>query len=570
MRITRVEVKNYRSLFGEDQKPAFCFDVAAGVNTLVGPNNCGKSNVLRAMSLALDPAQVLDRDRDMPAHYFFAVPWITLTLQCDRKVSVERTLLRYAEDYERSLKGATGSTFAEDGVVRLAVSFPGNDLSGARRVEQIQARGKGALRGDPEKLDKALTQLRKSYRFVLVESGQSLEELLTGKFREILHTVIREHRGDDFDAADRRRSGYVETLQDTLLDPLRCGIQAIVGDLFPEITGVSLLPRVPSIDETLSEVAVHLRDGTDSALANKGTGVRGGVTVAMLRYLADHGKRSMIFAVEEPEAFLHPGAQEDLRDELEGLAARPDVTLLVSTHSPFVVSRRSDAQVVALSKSAEGRTFMAGCARGDETKASLLGGLFRDAALADILDRSAFVPSEAKAVLITEGEGDLVSLRLAAARAGRADLLDGLHLSAAGGAIKAVAQALVTKSQTAKPIMVLLDSDEPGRKAREMLSDRFRFQNKKEVTSYGELFANETGIEAEDLWPSSLLEQFVTERGEAQVLTGKHKRNDGDWHYDISAAAKDELGGFLEANVAPADCERWVSLLETIRQRLAA
>lgn len=64
MKITRVEIKNFRSLFDEP----VAFDVAEGMNTLVGANNCSKSNILRAVSIALDPDLQIDRDLDMPGH----------------------------------------------------------------------------------------------------------------------------------------------------------------------------------------------------------------------------------------------------------------------------------------------------------------------------------------------------------------------------------------------------------------------------------------------------------------------------------------------------------------------
>ncbi|MGH9277887.1 MAG: ATP-dependent nuclease [Acidimicrobiales bacterium] len=184
-----------------------------------------------------------------------------------------------------------------------------------------------------------------------------------------------------------------------------------------------------SIDDTLSNVAVNVTDAVETGLAAKGTGVRGAAMVAMLRYLADHRKRSMVFAVEEPEAFLHPAAQEDLRDDLEGLGERPDVTLLVTTHSPFVVSRDAKARVTALAKDPEGRTLVTGVAQGDEPHASLLGGLFRDAILADVLER-ARVPGDAKGVVVVEGRTDAEYLRIAARVSGPPDLLDGLHVAA--------------------------------------------------------------------------------------------------------------------------------------------
>jgi len=44
MRLTRLQVTNYRSLFGERVD----IDFPPDMNAIIGPNNCGKSNLLRA------------------------------------------------------------------------------------------------------------------------------------------------------------------------------------------------------------------------------------------------------------------------------------------------------------------------------------------------------------------------------------------------------------------------------------------------------------------------------------------------------------------------------------------
>jgi putative ATP-dependent endonuclease of OLD family len=535
------------------------------MNALIGPNNCGKSNILRAVAFCLDPAFHVDPDRDTPAGMQWAYPRVTLDLRPNRS-GPEGTLLRYAEEYERSVTGVS-ETNAADGLIRLTSVYQSPGSSGVRH-DYLYARGAGNRQGDSEKLQRALGQLRRTLRFILIQSGQSLESFLTGKFREILHTVVREHLRDKFEHAEQRRSGYIEGLQADLLNPLRELIGKVVQDLFPEVTAVSLVPQVSGIDEALANVAVNVTDAVESSLANKGTGVRGAVLVAMLRYLADNGRRSMVFAVEEPEAFLHPGAQEELRDELDDLGRRRDVTLLITTHSPFVVSRLASSKIVALAKDGTGRTTVTGEARGDQPHASLLGGLFRDAALIDLLDRANQVPRQCGGVLIVEGIGDKRYIELAVHKAGRPDLVDGLHITPAGGATKAVLEAVVLKRVTSKPVAVLLDSDEIGRTARDRLVSQFNFRKGRDVTMYGEAFANPEGVEAEDLFPSRLLEGFVQQCGEQRVLQGKWRRTDGGWHFDLNATGKDSILEFLDKSLTADDCAQWVKLLELVRRRM--
>jgi hypothetical protein len=567
LKIAKIQIKNYRSLFAAKQEQTVSLELAEGMNALVGINNTGKSNLLRAVALALDPDHPFDRERDMPGPLMYAFPRVTLEFACEGRTAPERTLLKRADEYERSLLKTGKKTYAQDGIVRFTVSFPGNERFGATRQETIGIRGSGARQGDPEKLERAVWQFRRTLRFVMIESGQSLEGVLAGKFREILRSVIREHQRDAFETAENKRSDFVEGLQSDLLSPLRTRIESIVSDLFPEITGVALQPDVADIESILSNVGVELLDSVQTPLADKGTGVRGAVLVAMLRYLADQSRRSMVFAVEEPEAFLHPAAQEDLRDDLERLAERRDVTLLVSTHSPFVLSRDSKARLFSLVKDSEGRTRIAGVAAGDAGHAPLLGGLFRDAIVSQILDRTAEIPSTAAAIVLVEGLTDADYLRLAAKFSGRRDLIQDLHIVAAGGASKLVLEATVMRARTSLPVLVVLDSDEAGRSAAKTLVEKLGFQKGQRVMTYSAVFdGNPQGVEAEDLFPNALLRRFLGEFGEDAVLSEKKQSTElGKWHFGLNATGKDLVAAFLEKNAKAKDFEKWVELLGLIR-----
>jgi len=564
MKLVKVEITNYRSLFRETAEGIFTLDLSDGMNALIGPNNCGKSNVLRAVALALDSSFQFDREHDKPAGMAWTSGRVTLEFRCDSQVSPEATLLKYAHNYEMSANSGSEESYAREGLVRLTVYF--SAAGGATRHERLYARGAGARSGDQELLDKALRQFRKCHRF---ESGQSLESLLAGKFREILHTVIQEDLKSKLEAADRRRTGYIEGLQGEVLDPLRQRIKEVVCDLFPEVKDVSLVPQVSSIEQTLSNVGVNVTDAIETSLAAKGTGVRGAVMVAMLRYLADQSRRSMVFAIEEPEAFLHPGAQEELRDDLEALGQRKDVSVLITTHSPFVVSRDPKARIIALTKDPEGRTRISGQASGSDSHASLLGGLFRDAALPDILDRSARLPPTAEGVLVVEGITDEAFLRLAASKQKRQDLLADIFISPADRAEKAVVQAVLMKQQTPKPILVLLDDDDTGRACFDNLVKRFGFAKGRQVMFYRDIGGQRPGgTEAEDLFPPDLMERFVQEKGEVRVVKSKVAIKDGGWRYDLNATGKESIPVWLEDRSTPGDFGLWLELIGEIRKRM--
>jgi 5S rRNA maturation endonuclease (ribonuclease M5) len=497
----------------------------------------------------------------------YAFPEVLLHFAVDGRSSGERTLLRYAEEYEQAVNGGR-RTYAQDGEVRLEVNYYNNKAGVITRRERIRARGAGARAGEQQAVAKVLDKLRGNYRFVLVESGESLESLLAGRFREILHLVIRDHLKTELLKAEANRSKYVEDLQHALLAPLRESIKGDLAGVFAEIVDVSLVPDVPLVEATLSNVEIRLTDAVETALAGKGTGVRGGVLVAMLRYLADRTRRSMIFAIEEPETFLHPAAQEGLRDGLEVLAARKDVTLLISTHSPYILSRASDAQVVALARDDRGLTRIMGCADGDAAHSHLVASLFRDPGIAILLEKSAEIPTGTRAVVVAEGTTDVDYLKLAATSAARPDLLEGLHLLAAGGATKLAAQALIANARDDRTVVALLDSDQPGKKARDMLVD-LGFA-KRSILLYHTVMSPKVAndeVEAEDLLPNNLLLKFISDFGEANVLSEKCKRSDGQWHFGFNQLGKSELTGWLATHAKASDWSLFVSMLESIRDR---
>lgn len=572
MRLASVEIRDYRSIFVDDGGQPLRLDLAEGANTLVGQNNCGKSNVLRAISLALDPHHEFRAEDDTPGPRPFSHPIITLGFLGDASHEEQAAVLAAAGAYEQSLGVGKADTRAARGEVALQVSFvPTSD--GVRRDEAIltDAQAKSAhVDGPNPLLEAALAALRDSVRFVLISSGESIESVLEGNFREILHSVVRERLRVEFDTAEQSRQTYIDGLQDILLRPLRDRLTADVGGMFPEIDGILLSPEVSTIERTLSHVGVSVGDVVTTPLAGKGTGVRGGVLVAMLSYLALNATRGMVFAVEEPEAFLHPASQEDLRDRLEQIAAATGVTLLVTTHSPFTVTRSPTGRIFCLAKDREGRTRVGETAAGDADHAPLVGGLIRDTSLETLLASATALPAGTEAVVLVEGEGDRHCFELAARLIGRNDLIAGLHFRPTGGTLKMITQAVITKAAVELPVVVVVDNDEPGRHVRSTLTgNTFGFSGKRVVT-YAEVMGDGTWatfpVEAEDLFDPRLLEAFVDLHGQA-VIDGSKKRPDGAFHYDLNQSAKEVLGSFLSTQASAPDVQRWIEMLLLVRRR---
>jgi 5S rRNA maturation endonuclease (ribonuclease M5) len=566
IKLASVEVKNFRSIWDpRDEGPGdgkLVLELGNGMNALVAPNNVGKSNVLKAIALALgeDHGDGFLAERDRPTALQWAVPSITLDFRLEVPLSTpEATLLRRAEEYERSVGGLSTQTYAGRGRVRLRVKYQGDS-----RVEFLASRGSGDRQGDPRLNERALDQLRKCVRFVFIRSGESLETFLAGRFREVLRNVLEDSHRDEVRRAEQLRGDYVAGLRDSLLSALQGYLASELGEIVPEITAVELTPEVPGLDATLAAADIRLADVARTGLAEKGTGIRGGLLVAMLRYLTEHSKRSLVFAVEEPESFLHPQAQLELRRDLEALAERPDATLLVTTHSPFILSRAPEARVFRLGKRSDGGTTVLADAWGHEECVDAISDLFGGIAPLPRMIEDASRVEGSRGIVIVEGQTDATYLRRAAELHRRPELLEGVHLICAGGAEAAVVQAVTWTERKVAPVVVLLDADAHGRRARQRLTGDFKLQGKRVLTYAKWAGGAQDGVEAEDLFPQEFLEAFITSHGESHVLGEKRQIGPTRWHFGLTQAGKELFGRHVEKRATASDLAGFIPVLEAI------
>lgn len=338
-------------------------------------------------------------------------------------------------------------------------------------------------------------------------------------------------------------------------EALATTLTATLRRVLPEVTSVTVTDRlrVEVTDDLGAPLALPLL----RALAAIGTA----------RHLPAQGVPPPAVIVEAPEALLHPGAQELVARELVELAATAEIPVVCTTASPFVVPRTPETRVVALARDADGRTRVVGSEVGDQPQARLLGGLLRDTGLAGVLDRVGAVPADTRAVLIVEGGTDEAYLRLAASVLGREQVLDGVVIHVAGGAMPAALAAVVLRAERDVPLIVLLDHDDNGRRARHTLVERFGFDRSHQVLTYAEVIhGNPPGVEAETLFDLALLRRFVAEQGPGASPGERWIQT--TWHVPLTGAAKSALVGWLEEHARAEHLDAWARLLDRLEEML--
>jgi hypothetical protein len=99
----------------------------------------------------------------------------------------------------------------------------------------------------------------------------------------------------------------------------------------------------PSVETLLTTPQLFADDGFRNMVTNKGHGLQRAIIFSILRCYSElvtgageNKKKPMIFAVEEPELYMHPQAQRNIRKVFRGIADRND-QVLFSTHSSLLL-----------------------------------------------------------------------------------------------------------------------------------------------------------------------------------------------------------------------------------------
>ncbi|MEX2340949.1 MAG: AAA family ATPase [Candidatus Paceibacterota bacterium] len=136
-------------------------------------------------------------------------------------------------------------------------------------------------------------------------------------------------------------------------------ISILMKDYVPNVKAVSIKPNFTWKD-AIKSVDVNFEFEDDDKPINmtrKGSGYRRLFMVARFRYLAQKKKGDdVIYAIEEPETFLHPSAQEDLLNALKEISNENQIIL--ATHSPVFAGSSDRSSIVLCEKTPEGSKYI--------------------------------------------------------------------------------------------------------------------------------------------------------------------------------------------------------------------
>lgn len=416
-RLTHVAVQNLRG-FEETS-----LRLGDGLNLLVGPNNSGKTSILRLLDWFLNEAELstLTGRVELTAEQAeFLLPARSVGKRARRltlgvSIADGRTRRPYpGEEEVVDLR----MTVKASGEVRLNVGRPrqgeAKDENNRRLAEQLfrELRNATAFTLIPATRDATSETFRAALRAAAVARLES----------RALHT--RRGKAPKQSTAIKKALTEIKQVSSELVGPLWQEMDGAIppglareGDLGPDIDARSLIDWVADNTALRLTTGAHDKDGVEAT--EVGSGLQSLLEIAINRAGGSEEDVEWILAIEEPEAFLHPSAQRTLSRLLRSTTDR----LLVSTHSAVLVDEAQYGEVVLVREHHfyEPRAAHAGTRA--EINTALLTGHGAEMAFATSL-------------LLVEGEGDHLffeRLRRRLAIEGGAAELDGLYVLPVGG-----------------------------------------------------------------------------------------------------------------------------------------
>lgn len=347
LRLVEVTVQNYRSIANQTK---FTVD---DLTTLVGPNNEGKSNLLRALALGMEVIQRWSAVRaELVRGGEVSGPNALSFLRARRATrgTQQVTGYRWSDDYPLAKQSSRG---ARPTLLRLRFQLSEDE------VREFHAHTGMTNNGD---LPVEITLGRLSVTFGAVKPGRGaathraksreIAEFIASRISLVSVPAIRtsDQAVGLANALARIRTRSLvnneeyQALTSRLNELRQEAVREVARDLMDSVK--RYIPSVESIElqdadvertNSIEDLVIH--DGTVTSIESKGDGIKSLVTMALIQELAQEQSRghSFVLAIDEPEAHLHPASVHELQSLFQGLSSSQQVIL--ATHNPIFVNR---------------------------------------------------------------------------------------------------------------------------------------------------------------------------------------------------------------------------------------
>lgn len=329
MKLSDFSVVNYRSITTARKIKT------NNMTVLVGKNNEGKSNILRALTLAMDIMKIYSKDPRslqiavrpyLKNHYSWEKDY-PISLQEKNPNGWSSIDLNFELDEQDILAIRSMTGIRLSGCIPVRVS-----TNGAAAKIDIPKRGTVAF-ADADNKKKIIEYVcfKIDFNFIpAVRTEYDALRVVDSLIEKSLETL--DTNPDYINAMNK-----IEELQQGILDGISNQIIEPLQEFLPTVRNVQI-----HIQNERRRIAMRrnteiiIDDGTPTPIQQKGDGIKSLTALAILNIPARVDRVSVV-AIEEPESHLHPESARQLYDTIMSLSQTHQIVL--TTHSPLFVNR---------------------------------------------------------------------------------------------------------------------------------------------------------------------------------------------------------------------------------------
>ena len=335
MKLVSFSVTNYRSITTAYKLPI------RQLTVLIGPNNEGKSNILRALVTALEVLSSLGKIRIFKGRLRFSYSrsktydWVKdypISLQEKNPDGESGFNLEFEltnteiEQFKVDVKSTLNGTLP----IQLTL---GNKEPGFRVLKK--GPGAAALSGKAAAIAQFVAKRIDINYIPTIRTAQSARRVVDGIVEKEL-SVVEENE------SFKKAVAEVEKVQIPVLEKISKSIQETLQEFLPNVKNVRVtISQEDRYRALRRSCEIIVDDGTPTELVRKGDGVQSLAALSLMRHSSEDGAsgRNLILAIEEPESHLHPLAIHQLKNVLSEIAHKHQV--IMTTHCPLFVDRIS-------------------------------------------------------------------------------------------------------------------------------------------------------------------------------------------------------------------------------------
>lgn len=330
MKLSAISVSRFRSILEATRVELGDFTV------LIGKNNEGKSNFLRALQISFAVIKDMSERRGLSERFyprFREYDWnrdYPLAYR-DREKGRRDTTFRVSFE----LTEAELEAFSEQFGTRLSTSLTLEIVLSESGAPKIRWAKQGQSAG---KLDSRMGELagfiQDRFTFLYIPAIRTETESTNIIYSLVSKKLALATKTQEYIAATEQ----LRLLEQPIFDQLSKDTLETIKSFLPNISSVRFERRSrPTSAAMMSrDVEISVDDGNDTKLAYKGDGVKSIIALALFKHGVPDATSSML-AIEEPEAHLHAGAIHELKAVLKQIGQTSQV--VVTTHSHSFISR---------------------------------------------------------------------------------------------------------------------------------------------------------------------------------------------------------------------------------------